>query len=115
MVRQDRIPHGDMSGDPLVEAPVSEDPEGRRQVLLPVQALLLEGVEFRVRPDLEDPPVLGLALRLDLGRVLVLLLLCAVAIAGFCRDGDLYWRRRLRSRRRHGQLEPKLIYNRYRR
>ena len=115
MVRQDRIPHGNMSGDPLVEAPVSEDPEGRRQVLLPVQAFLLEGVEFWVRPYLEDPPVLGLALRLDLGRVLVLLLLCAVAIAGFCRDGDLYWRRRLRSRRRHGQLEPKLIYNRYRR
>lgn len=101
MVRQDRIPHGDMSSDSLVEAPVSEDPEGRRQVLLPVQALFLEGVEFRVRPDLEDPPVLGLALRLDLGRVLVLLLLLC-AVAGFCRDGDLYWRRRLRSRRCHG-------------
>lgn len=69
VVGQDRVPDGDVPGHPLVKAAVGKDPEGRREVLLPVQALFLERGELRIRPDLEVPPIFRLAHRLDLGRV----------------------------------------------
>lgn len=53
MIRQDRIPDRYMSRDSLVEPPVREGPECGRQVLLPVQPLLLERRELGVLPDLE--------------------------------------------------------------
>lgn len=66
------IPHRDMAGDSLVEAAVGEQSESSGQVLLSVLALLLERIEFRVRPDVELPAVLGLSHDLHLGRVLLL-------------------------------------------
>jgi hypothetical protein len=39
------IAHGDMPGDPLVEAELAEQPEGRCKALLAVQAFLVHGIE----------------------------------------------------------------------
>ena len=41
------IAHGDVTGDAFVEPELAEQPERRRQALLAVEPLLLEGVEAR--------------------------------------------------------------------
>lgn len=53
MIRQDRIPNRDVSGDTFIETPVGEDPKSARQMLLAVLTLLLERLELGIFPDLE--------------------------------------------------------------
>lgn len=50
MVGEDGVSHRDMASDALVESTVGKDAEGGSQVLLAVEALLLECVEDGVRP-----------------------------------------------------------------
>jgi len=64
MVSQNGIPDGDMAGDALVEAAVGKDAKRGGEVLLAVQALLLERVEVRVRADPQLLAALRLAQRL---------------------------------------------------
>jgi hypothetical protein len=60
-----------MAGDPFVEAAIGEDPEGGGEVLFPVQALVFEVLEFRVRPDVQLLAALCLADDLDLSWVVI--------------------------------------------
>src|SRR5580704_4747632 len=48
------IAGGDMTGDSLVESELGEESEGRRQPLLPVEPLLLGGVEHHIRWEFHD-------------------------------------------------------------
>lgn len=51
MIPQNRISHTDVTRDALVKAPIGKDAKRRGEMLLPIQTLLLEGVELRVRAD----------------------------------------------------------------
>lgn len=61
MIRQNRIPHTDMTRHSLVKTPLGKNPVRRCEMLFAIEPLLLEGVEFGVRPDLEGTAIFSAA------------------------------------------------------
>ena len=53
VVGEDRISHGDVAGDALVEAALGEDAEGTGEVLFAVKAVFFGGEVRRVFADFE--------------------------------------------------------------
>lgn len=53
VIPQDRIPHAYMARHTFVETPIGKHPKGRGEMLLAIQAFLLERRERRIRADLE--------------------------------------------------------------
>lgn len=74
MVCKNRIAHGDVASDSLVETTVGKDAERGCQVLLAIDALSLEGLELWIR---SYPQVLA---RRGLAKGAGLLILCRVLV-----------------------------------
>jgi hypothetical protein len=53
MIRQNRISHRDVPRNTFIESSIGKDAERSGEVLLAVEALILEVVEDRVAADLE--------------------------------------------------------------
>jgi hypothetical protein len=61
VICEDRVTDGDVTSDTFIEAAICKDAERSSQMLLPVESLILQIVEFGVCPRLEDTAILGLA------------------------------------------------------